>query len=236
MSSAVAGADGTGASLRERLRADAGFYATCYCEENVARRLAALPAAERRRSFALVISNARRAVAVAHQRAGDASRGGLVVWDYHVIALSLSEGEAGSGSGWLAWDLDSTLLPFPAPARAYLSASFPPGTREQHRACFRLAGADLFLARFASTRRHMRGEDGESWLAPPPAWPCLQGADAEGGGGDNLALWLPPAAAGGAATNVDAGYGADALGVDALIALLERVSQQRGAKSGGVAE
>ena len=234
MSAAEAGIVEAGASLRERLLADAGFYASCYCEENVARRLAALPAAERRRSFALVISNARRAVAVAHQRAGDASRGGLVVWDYHVIALSLSEDE--TGSGWLAWDLDSTLLPFPAPARAYLSASFPPGTREQHRACFRLAGADLFLARFASTRRHMRGEDGESWLAPPPAWPCLQGADAEGGGGDNLALWLPPAAAGGAATNVDAGYGADALGADALIALLERVSQQRGAKSGGVAE
>jgi hypothetical protein len=223
-----------GAALRESLRADAGVYASCYCEENVARRLAALPEAERRHSFALVISNARRAVAVAHQRAGDASRGGLVVWDYHVIALSHSEDEA--GSGWFAWDLDSTLLPFPAPARAYLAASFPPSTREQHRACFRLAGADLYLARFASTRRHMRGHDGESWLAPPPAWPCLQGADAEGGVGDNLALWLPPAAAGGTATSVDAGYGADALGVDALIALLERVSQQRGAKNGGAAE
>jgi len=221
------GGGGGGDALRERLRADASAYCACYCEENVARRLAALPAAaaERRRFFALVISNARRSVAVAHQRAAGAESGGVVVWDYHVVLLE----NRADDNMWLVFDLDST-LPFPSVASEYLSAAFPLAAREELRPAFRLAGAELFLARFSSTRRHMRGADG-AWLAPPPSWPCFHGVDAEEG--DNLALWLPPAGASSSAGSVDAGFGEDAIGVGALLALLERARLQRASTGAG---
>ena len=56
------------ADLRESLRADATRYARCFCEENVARSLQAVPASARRLHFALFISNTARAVAFAQQR------------------------------------------------------------------------------------------------------------------------------------------------------------------------
>jgi hypothetical protein len=212
-----------GHSLREGLRADAGHYARAYCEENVARRLEALSPAARRLAFALVVSNARRSVAVAYQRAGADAPGGVCIWDYHVVHLELSA----DGTSWRVCDLDST-LPFPETAEAYLASSFP-AVREHFRPCFRLVGADRFVATFASTRRHMRDSATGDWLAPPPQWPCMRGNEALEE--DTLPRFLPPSGVGEAANDVDAGFGADAAGVDELRALLERVRAQRARKA-----
>lgn len=213
--------DPFGASLRERLRADAGAYCAFFCEENVARALAALPPGTARRlNFALVVSNEEGTVAMDLQRASE-SRGGSVVWDYHVVLLSIEEG------GWFVHDLDSMLAPFPAPAAAYLQRSFPRKVAPRHQPCFRLVGAELFLARFASTRQHMRDGATGAWLKPPPSWPCLRGGSA--GEDDNLARWKPSGAASG--DDVDAGFGADAPGVDALLALMARVREARRAEA-----
>jgi len=71
--------------LRSLARADAGQYTSCYCEENVLRALAAKPPASPL-EFALFISNKARQVAMFSQVAG---RGGVAVWDYHVVRLVL---------------------------------------------------------------------------------------------------------------------------------------------------
>lgn len=46
--------------------------------------------------------------------------------------------------------------------------------RDDHRA-FRIVTAQHLRTHFSSDRSHMRGGDGEGWLAPPPPWPCIGG-------------------------------------------------------------
>lgn len=100
-----------------------------------------------------------------------------MVWDYHVVLLSLAAAEprpsAPPGSGWEVWDLDST-LGAPVPAARWLAATFPPdaGTPPELQPLFRLVEADELAAAFASDRSHMRRPDG-SFLQEPPPWPAI---------------------------------------------------------------
>ncbi|MBN1243382.1 MAG: hypothetical protein JXA15_11835 [Spirochaetales bacterium] len=137
--------------------------AAFYCEENV-HRLLGRPELEARRSWALLVSNASRSVAMAAQLAGPPPDG-LVVWDYHVVAL-VSDGADEA----LVLDLDTTLR-FPLPLKAWLAASFPLELEPRLRPRFRLFPAADYLAGLVSDRSHMRNGDG-SWKAPPPPWPA----------------------------------------------------------------
>lgn len=214
----------------ERLRASAEVYASCFCEENVARALAVDG------GFALFISNTAREVAIAGQRSG-APPDFTCVWDYHVVRLALEgdravdgaateEGASGAAAArWLVYDLDSRLA-FPIGVAEYLAAAFPP-VPERYRPAFRLVGASHFLANFSSTRRHMRagaggidgaGSDEGAWLASPPSWPCFRGSSALLD--HNLPAWLP----GGSEA---AGFGEEAVGVSSLLELLSRVRVAR---------
>lgn len=103
----------------------------------------------------LFISNARKQVAMRHQRAG---REAGVVWDYHVVLLA--EGKI--------WDLDTTLGFGIAPA-SWLEESFVAGPLEPR---FRVIGAPVYLESFASDRSHMIGPDGRP-LKPLPPWPPI---------------------------------------------------------------
>ncbi len=146
-----------------------------YCEENVLRlcRSPGFPppdaeaqsggGAERCEAFAVFVSNARRSVALLEQKASNRPDG-LVVWDYHVFAVSSGSGRA------LAWDFD-TRLPLPCPLSAYLDAVFPTGAGEAFLPRFRLVPAADYTALLASDRSHMRDASGR-FLAPPPPWPC----------------------------------------------------------------
>lgn len=138
-------------------------YAPYYCEENVARLLARL-APTSCRAWALIVSNAAKAVAMLGQRAGRSPEG-FVLWDYHVVALLRDD----AASPCFVADFDSRLA-FPSPGLAWLEASFPPRAEARMRPLFRLIPAALYLEVLASDRSHMRRPDG-SWAAPPPPWP-----------------------------------------------------------------
>lgn len=151
--------------------------AAFYCEENVLRLLAS-PALAGLSAWALLVSNAARAVAMLGQAAG-LGPAGLVVWDYHVLALAEAEGRL------YALDLDTT-LGFPLEALAYLDAAFPRGPSPEAAPRFRLVPARDYVEGLASDRSHMRRSDG-SWLAPPPPW------DPPGPGKTpNLFSWIDP--------------------------------------------
>ena len=132
-------------------------YWPFYCEENVwhlcSDRDAIDSPVERRQ--VLFVSNARKQVAMRHQRAGE---GGAVVWDYHVVLLA----------GGRLWDLDTT-LGFGIPPAVWLAESFVPGSPEPR---FRVIDAPAYVASFASDRSHMIGADGRP-LKPPPPWPPI---------------------------------------------------------------
>jgi len=146
-----------------------------YCEENIWW-LAQEPHFVGRDPHALFISNAAGRCLLAHQRAGGDD--GRVVWDYHVILIARIEG----GSGWEAWDLDSS-LPCPEALPAYLRATFPAAVAPALAPRFRVVPAPLFVATFATDRAHMRNPDG-SWQQPPPPWPP------PGEGPSNLMQWV----------------------------------------------
>jgi hypothetical protein len=133
-----------------------------YCEENVYRLLGHSRLAGHRR-YALFITNHERRVAMWAQRAADEDS--AIVWDYHVVAVTLAPA--------LVWDLDSW-LPLPCALERYLAESFLPLARgsEGFAPSFRLVSADDLVATFASDRRHMRRPDG-SLSAPPPPWPAI---------------------------------------------------------------
>ena len=128
-------------------------------------------------AYCLFISNPDRSVLMLQQRAGR-KRDGLIVWDYHVVALAAvtsSSPSSTSAAGWYVLDVDS-LLPFPCPLEAYLDASFPSAAAADVQPLFRLIPAAAYTAHFASDRSHMRREDG-SWYVQPPSWPHIQPAD-----------------------------------------------------------
>ena len=88
------------------LQASDCLHTACYCEENcyhLARRLMAASSAlgQPARVLVVFISNAPKQVPLWRQRASrDTEHGSLVVWDYHVLCLSLGPHQP------LVWDLD----------------------------------------------------------------------------------------------------------------------------------
>lgn len=109
-------------------------------------------------AFVVVISNARQAVALWHQRAA-ARPDAPVLWDYHVVVVSKDA---------RVWDLD-TRLAFPIALDEYLARTFREGVATHLRPRFRAIEAATYRARFASDRRHMRDAAG-GWQQPPPPW------------------------------------------------------------------
>lgn len=132
-------------------------YWPFFCEENVwhlcsDRETIACPLEERRVVF---VSNARKQVAMRHQRAG---AGGPIVWDYHTVLLADRK----------VWDLETTLGLGISPER-WLTESFVAGPLEPR---FRVIDAPTFVSSFASDRSHMIGRDGRP-LHPMPPWPPI---------------------------------------------------------------
>jgi hypothetical protein len=133
-----------------------------WCEENAWQRcdLARLGDAP---AWVWFLTNARRMVAVAHQRLG---HGDLqaVVWDYHVVVCV--------GRPWRVFDPDST-LEHPCEAATWIRASLRPFSGDP-RVAARIAviAAADFRAGFSSDRRHMLDAAGQ-WRRPPPTWPPI---------------------------------------------------------------
>ena len=122
---------------------------------------------------AVFVSNADRAAAIWAQRAGDPAQGGVVVWDYHVIAVRWPR----AGAPAEVWDLDTTVRPFPCAAGAYAREALHVPRLERLRRRYRVVPADEFLATFASDRSHMLtvAEDGtREWQSPPPPRPPIR--------------------------------------------------------------
>lgn len=140
-------------------------YTPYYCEENVFHLCSdpTLPASTR---AAIVVSNALRRVAVAHQRAAP-NADAPIIWDYHVLLA------AWSVEGWAIWDLDTT-LGLPVPLDLYLRASFayPEGFAPPFDARFRVIPAAQYRSTLCSDRSHMREASGR-YRAPPPHWPPI---------------------------------------------------------------
>ena len=152
-------------------------YAAYWCEENIARFLGR-DDLKAEASWALLVSNAAKTVAMLAQRAGAAPRG-LVVWDYHVVGLLRPEGLRET----YVCDFDS-LLGFALPAEDWIEASFPEAAEAGMRPLFRLMAAREYVEGLASDRSHMLRSDG-SWAAPPPPWPPF-GADRPNNLGDYI--------------------------------------------------
>lgn len=156
-------------------RESCSFYTPCYCEENVWKLFERL-ARDEDEWYAVVISNPSRTAVVLEQRAGSAENGGLVIWDYHVIAFRAIGGKAD-----LVLDLD-TRLSFPTPASTYFSRTFLPLDllRQQFGEVFlKVVEAKQYVREFSSDRSHMRLPDGR-WQSPPPDYPCILAPDGVG--------------------------------------------------------
>jgi hypothetical protein len=132
-------------------------YWPFFCEENVwhlcSDRDAVEGPVEGRQ--VVFVSNARRRVAMRHQRAGE---GGTIAWDYHVVLLAADR----------LWDLDTT-LGFGIEPELWLAESFVPGRGEPR---FRVIDAAAYGATFASDRSHMIGRNGRP-RKPLPPWPPI---------------------------------------------------------------
>jgi hypothetical protein len=146
-------------------------YQACYCEENVYHLVRTQLAG--RNVHVVFLSNPNRTFPIWHMKNAH-EPGGVVVWDYHVIAVERRE-----GGELLVWDLDCA-LGFGIPFEPWATQSLRPQTelREQYRHCFRVASADEFLSGFASDRSHMRNPDG-GYQMPPPPKPCIVAASGE---------------------------------------------------------
>ncbi|HUX36559.1 MAG TPA: hypothetical protein VMV44_01535 [Rectinemataceae bacterium] len=140
-------------------------YAAYWCEENIARFLGR-DDLKVEASWALLVSNASKTVAMLGQRAGAAPRG-FVVWDYHVVALLI----LGANQAPLVFDFDS-IHGSPLPAEDWISASFPSAAEPGLRPLFRLIPGRDYVEGLSSDRSHMLRPDG-SWAAPPPPWPTF---------------------------------------------------------------
>ena len=136
-----------------------------YCEENVWQ-LCEDPQVAGQPRAAIFISNSTRTVAVMHQRAAPSPQQ-PVVWDYHVVLA------ARGPTGWMIWDVDST-LGMPVPLSIYLRQclAFPQGFEEPFTACCRIVPADRYRSRLCTDRSHMLDEQGQV-RAPLPSWPAI---------------------------------------------------------------
>jgi N-terminal glutamine amidase len=139
-----------------------------YCEENVWRLLYRKLFASKDTSaaewYAVFISNPRQSVVMYHQRAAVTDH---VCWDYHVVAMAVTENEA------LVYDVDSH-LPFPCALDWYVQQSFPDDVPATYAPLFRVVPALQYLQHFASDRRHMYSMVTRQFQAPPPCYACIQ--------------------------------------------------------------
>jgi len=144
-------------------------YQAFYCEENIWQL-----AKQRNESDGEVwfIINPQQSVAMAMQQA--ATDQAFLVWDYHVVYYSPTEG---------IFDLD-TLCDFPCEPQEYLQASFldfSPSLDEEYAPYFRVIAAKDYLAEFSSDRTHMLDKQGK-YSATPPPWSLI-------GKGSNLSAY-----------------------------------------------
>ena len=132
-------------------------YQAFYCEENIWQLAKQRDESEGEVWFVI---NPEKSVAMAMQQA--AKDQAFLVWDYHVIYYSPTEG---------IFDLD-TLCDFPCEPQQYLQASFLdflPYLDEKYAPYFRVVSARDYLAEFSSDRTHMLNELGD-YTATPPSW------------------------------------------------------------------
>ncbi|CAI7897798.1 unnamed protein product [Closterium sp. NIES-54] len=187
-------------------------YTSCYCEENVyllCRSLVSRGVAHVDDLAVVFISNPDRKVPMWCQKAGmcraddnSGSEGGgggeeqgLVVWDYHVIAIHVKHingargGDRGGSEGsrcrkWYVWDLD-TVLAFPSLATEYVRRALWAGRssllplQDTYQRFYRVVSASNYFSFFASDRSHMRDTITNMWLASPPKYPCIHSQDGE---------------------------------------------------------
>lgn len=140
-------------------------YKPFYCEENIWH----LCNDRQLDGYVIFISNENRAVPLWFQKNSQPPID-YVVWDYHVIfAETLEDGVA------LVYDFDTLLEPLPMDFSEYASLTFRLDAcmPAKYRRMFRVIDAKTFLAKFASDRSHMRGQDG-SYTLPPPSWPKIK--------------------------------------------------------------
>lgn len=105
-------------------------YTSCFCEENIYLLCQRLASSSKESSplYAVFISNPSKSVAFwKHDGMRSEKRENRpVVWDYHVILLGNTDND--SEHGWVVFDFDSSLEPFPTPLLKYLDETFCPKT------------------------------------------------------------------------------------------------------------
>nr|CAB3267743.1 protein N-terminal glutamine amidohydrolase-like [Phallusia mammillata] len=148
-------------------------YTKFYCEENIWKLcdIVSQKTPELLDHLCVIfISNDSKKVVMFNQRA-TVEDDEVVVWDYHVIALftQMVDGKPCHS----IYDMD-TKLPFPCALEKYVLETFKPDMvlRPGFERLLKVIKAREFLDRFASDRSHMIKDDG-SWLATPPAYPCI---------------------------------------------------------------
>ena len=148
-------------------------YQPFYCEENIWQFVDGVSAARWPHLRVIFITNETRTVALANQRAG---QDGLVVWDYHVVALELDPAA-------LIIDFDC-ISGSPLDAETWMRQTFGPlaHVSPQYQPTFMVYPADVYHRDFRSDRRHMLDEQGR-WSQPPPSWQPI-------GHGHNLETWM----------------------------------------------
>ncbi|KAF8162949.1 N-terminal glutamine amidase-domain-containing protein [Crassisporium funariophilum] len=171
-------------------------YTSYWCEENIyllcQTYLRDQLVIESWEIFVIFISNAKKTVALWHQKASRLE-GDPVVWDYHVILMlrpkpgCVDSAHAEFGvpeiESWV-YDFD-TCLPMPCPWKDYLSTTFPPSLSHEYESRFRVIPGDVFLQEFASDRSHMlvKAEspiqtDIPVYISPPPLYDPICGSTA----------------------------------------------------------
>ncbi len=143
-------------------------YTPHYCEENVWQALTHPDfQAQLTNTHAVFISNTVRQCPIWEQRASRIY-GNPVVWDYHVVMLVTRPENPTQ-----VWDFD-TLLGAPSSFEQWWHTSFPFLTQltRPYLPLFRIIPARDYITLLSSDRRHMRDEQGE-WRMPPPPWPAI---------------------------------------------------------------
>lgn len=112
----------------------------------------------------LLLSNEKKTIALAHQRASD--QGKVIIWDYHVVLYNQLTQEI--------FDYD-TRLNFPERIQDYLINTFgdQENIPENYQTHCRELPADVYLKSFDSDRTHMLSTDGMP-LQNFPTWPPIR--------------------------------------------------------------
>lgn len=134
------------------------LYTPYYCEENIWHLCehAAFPFP----TWVVFIFNPQREFAIWEQKLADPGR--ALIWDYHVIQVSLQN------NSLRVYDFD-TRLSWGIDFRRYLESAFPNfDYPDSLIPIFRFEKSDAFKKNFKSDRRHMKQEG--VFLAPPPPW------------------------------------------------------------------